>query len=764
VFFLGLLGALFFWAIPIVVVVYLFRQRQYLKALARRLEAVERALAAKGEPALPIAAPSAGAPAPAAEARLAPEPLAPAAPAALPHGIPSPAARRQPTLVRIEEWIGGVGLQNAGSVLLLLGVLFLLLWGYGTGRLGPQVLVGAGVALGAVIAWRGDRLVPALPGFGHALVGIGLGTAYLTLCLGHFRLHVLSRELAILFLAVTSVVTILLGLRHRAQYFAILGVVGAHLPPLLGAWAPMTGFLFPAPELVGYLAAVNLAVYALAWRSGWSDLNLAAVILTTSTWLASALELGWGWPTEIGLTLLFLGLGLSPLRAIARRAAGPRPVDLAVIAAAPLGLVLCSWPFLADASRAGAAVWSGALFAVYAAAGIRLGRREPGTSLWKITTAAATLFLTIALGRTVGDRVASLAWTLEGAVLVFYGLAARSGWLRGLGYAVEGVAALSFLSGLYSTESMQGIRPPLATFTGLRDLASVIVLLVGGRLLNRTRDLLGPLERRMPEAWLGVGHFFLALWIGREAGHLASTWIRSAGPGFAPTARFALNGAAAGAGWMAQAAALVAWSGRAATPFYRWLGYGVGFFGAWALLLSLFESGTWRPGDWPVAHLSGLLSLMGILFATGTSVLLRNLRSRLPRVEWQAPEVCAAATSILWMTWTAREAGYAARALDPGAALSVANLSAALTSAAWLLQSVILMSLGWFRASAFLRWSGLVLLAITVLKFLFYDLRTVDLFWRFLTAALVGASLLAISYAYQRKRKRRDAVPGAGEA
>ena len=76
-----------------------------------------------------------------------------------------PSGWRMRPFTKREEWIGSVGLQNVGSVILLLGVLFLILWGYSTGRFGPGVLVAAGVALGAAIVWRGDRVARTLPCF-----------------------------------------------------------------------------------------------------------------------------------------------------------------------------------------------------------------------------------------------------------------------------------------------------------------------------------------------------------------------------------------------------------------------------------------------------------------------------------------------------------------------------------------------------------------------------------------------------------------------
>jgi uncharacterized membrane protein len=81
-------------------------------------------------------------------------------------------------------------------------------------------------------------------------------------------------------------------------------------------------------------------------------------------------------------------------------------------------------------------------------------------------------------------------------------------------------------------------------------------------------------------------------------------------------------------------------------------------------------------------------------------------------------------------------------------------VQAFMTSLLWTLEAAALMVMGWRRRSSFLRWLGLGLLGLTVLKFVFGDLAVVDVFWRFAGAVLVGASLLLVSYFYQRRMRR----------
>ena len=61
-----------------------------------------------------------------------------------------------------------------------------------------------------------------------------------------------------------------------------------------------------------------------------------------------------------------------------------------------------------------------------------------------------------------------------------------------------------------------------------------------------------------------------------------------------------------------------------------------------------------------------------------------------------------------------------------------------------------LMWLGFARRSALLRWQAIVLIAVTIVKVFFFDVSELDHLWRVLSFMVLGALLLAISYAYQR--------------
>lgn len=71
-------------------------------------------------------------------------------------------------------------------------------------------------------------------------------------------------------------------------------------------------------------------------------------------------------------------------------------------------------------------------------------------------------------------------------------------------------------------------------------------------------------------------------------------------------------------------------------------------------------------------------------------------------------------------------------------------------SALWMAYGAMLMFVGFWRRSAFVRWQALVLIAFTIAKVFIYDTSQLDRIYRILSFVVLGILLLAISFAYQR--------------
>src|SRR6266851_2759266 len=71
-------------------------------------------------------------------------------------------------------------------------------------------------------------------------------------------------------------------------------------------------------------------------------------------------------------------------------------------------------------------------------------------------------------------------------------------------------------------------------------------------------------------------------------------------------------------------------------------------------------------------------------------------------------------------------------------------------SALWMAYGAMLMAVGFWRRSAFVRWQALVLIAFTIGKVFLYDVSELDRGYRIVSFIVLGALLLAISFVYQR--------------
>jgi uncharacterized membrane protein len=88
-------------------------------------------------------------------------------------------------------------------------------------------------------------------------------------------------------------------------------------------------------------------------------------------------------------------------------------------------------------------------------------------------------------------------------------------------------------------------------------------------------------------------------------------------------------------------------------------------------------------------------------------------------------------------------------------------------SALWMAYGAMLMVIGFFRRSAFVRWQALLLIAVTIVKVFIYDMSQLDRGYRIVSFIVLGVLLLAISFVYQRDwlqlsaREKERAVEGA---
>jgi uncharacterized membrane protein len=167
---------------------------------------------------------------------------------------------------RLLIWIGGIALAAAGIFLIRHSIALVT----------PEARMIAAALLGLLLVAageyaRGGRLLADDPRIGQSLVGAGIAILYATTYGSHLLFGLIGSGTASALMLLITGAALALSLRHGAPT-ALMGLVGGFLTPLL-VGNPGAGAL----PVLAYLALLDLAIFAIAWRRGWAWLAAAAV-------------------------------------------------------------------------------------------------------------------------------------------------------------------------------------------------------------------------------------------------------------------------------------------------------------------------------------------------------------------------------------------------------------------------------------------------------------------------------------------------------
>jgi uncharacterized membrane protein len=212
-----------------------------------------------------------------------------------------------------ERWVGGRLMIWVGGIALAVAGVLLVRYSIQIGLITPPVQMGMATLFGLLLLglgelarsrpdWTLDRRVA------QALVGAGIFVLYAT-AYGSLVVHqLIGNGTAFGLMVMVTGVALVLSLRHGAPS-AVMGLVGGFLTPLLVGERSET-----AIPLLTYLALLDVALFTLAGRRGWTWLAAAAALLSFG-W--SGYLLSWDAPDAFaaGIFILLVAIGASVLRA-----------------------------------------------------------------------------------------------------------------------------------------------------------------------------------------------------------------------------------------------------------------------------------------------------------------------------------------------------------------------------------------------------------------------------------------------------------------
>jgi hypothetical protein len=191
-----------------------------------------------------------------------------------------PPTRKPATVATVfESLVGGRLLIWVGGIALVVAAVFLIRFTIDIGLIGPELRMAAAALFGLILLglgeWaRGSKRLADDPRIAQALVGAGLAVLYATVYGSHILYGFIGINAASALMLAITALALGLSLRHGIGT-AALGLIGGFLTPWL-VGDPDAGAL----PLLAYLALLDVAVFAIAWRRGWGWLAGVAVLLS----------------------------------------------------------------------------------------------------------------------------------------------------------------------------------------------------------------------------------------------------------------------------------------------------------------------------------------------------------------------------------------------------------------------------------------------------------------------------------------------------
>lgn len=353
----------------------------------------------------------------------------------------------------IFNWLtGGNTVVRIGIVVLFFGLSFLAKYAADNQMFPIELrlsLVGlAGIALLAV----GFRLRTQREGYAMTLQGAGVAVLYLTV-FASFRVYgLLEHGLVLALMVAICTLSTAIALLQNAKALAVIGFAGGFLAPILMSTGQGNHVV-----LFSYYALLNVAILFIALRRSWRVLNLTGFFLTfgvATVWGVLRYTPEHLASTEPFLILFFFIYVLTAVLYALRQA----PQIKGSMQAAVDGTLVFGTPLVAfglqaamvqhiEFAMAFSALSLGAFYLLLAM--ILLKRKQDSLKLLtECFLALGTGFATLAVPLALDARWTTAVWAVEGAGVFWVGMRQARWMPRAFGLALQGIAALAFLSSM----------------------------------------------------------------------------------------------------------------------------------------------------------------------------------------------------------------------------------------------------------------------------------------------------------------------------
>ena len=375
-----------------------------------------------------------------------PRPPAPVPPpiAAIPNKpqkLPELATSRSASMSSIHErnenfeaLVAGRWLNYVGILALLFAVTFFLKYAFDNNWVGPRGRVGIGILLGAALyPWSQRLLNKGYKYFSEGIVALGAATLYLSLWAGWHYYAIFSQSMAFALMIVVTVATFAIAVGRNSERVALLAQIGGLITPLLVS----TGENHEV-ALFTYLAILGAAVLGLAWVRVWHWL--------LPVQFAATLFFFWGWydefynQTELGVTILYATIFFVLFAVIpvvrSWREGKLEGLEITIVVVNAGAYLTALYEMLWPQDRWTLTISVVALAAAHVGAERLLpaGREVHARALRILYGGMALTFATLAIPIRCDGRWITIAWAVEGVILIWSGLQIKFPLMRWAGF------------------------------------------------------------------------------------------------------------------------------------------------------------------------------------------------------------------------------------------------------------------------------------------------------------------------------------------
>jgi len=344
-----------------------------------------------------------------------------------------------------ETIIGGRWLNRIGIVALIGATTFFLKYAFDNNWIGPRGRVAIGILLGAaMLPWSQWLLRRGYSYFSEGIAGLGAAVMYLSLWAGCQYYTLYSRDVGFYAMLVVTAGMAAVALGRNSQRIALLSLVGGFLTPIL-----VSSGKDEQVVLFSYLLTLGLGLLMMELRRNWRSLTPVSFVFSVIYF--------WGWyekfyePPKLERTLVFatLFLLLYALVPILRtvKSSSVDELDFLLGLANSFAYFVALYVMLWPKDRGALTLLALALSAGHVTVALVIPPPKSGESpmMRFLYAGLALTFATLAIPLRLDGKWITLAFSVEGAVLVWTGFRSAMAGLRGAGYLLITISAVRLL-------------------------------------------------------------------------------------------------------------------------------------------------------------------------------------------------------------------------------------------------------------------------------------------------------------------------------